>query len=287
MQRGSVQPLQYCASLSKSRTHQPRNAFMLAEDPIYALRLAASDADLRAAQRLRYRVFVQELGADGPLVDHAQGLERDEFDALFDHLLLIDRRVDPASGDHVVGAYRLLPSDRVGPGGRFYSETEYDLGPLRLSGRRLVELGRSCVDPAHRGGTGMFHLWNGLAEYVLARGIEVLFGVASFHGTDVQALAPQLAWLHHHHLAPPDMRVVARPPGAVAMDLIPPGQLDRKAAMAGMPALIKAYLRLGGFVGQGAYVDRPFNTTDVCLVMDTARMSERHRDFYIRKAAPA
>ncbi|MCB6176751.1 GNAT family N-acetyltransferase [Rhodobacter sp. Har01] len=260
---------------------------MLSDDPIYLQRLATDAADLRAAQRLRYRVFVQELGADGPLVDHDQGLERDEFDPLFDHLLLIDRRVDPASGDHVVGAYRLLPSDRVGAGGRYYSEAEYDLGPLRASGRRLVELGRSCVHPDHRGGTGMFHLWNGLAEYVLERGIEVLFGVASFHGTDVAALAPQLAWLYHHHLAPPDMRVVARPPGRVAMDLVPADQLDRKAAMAAMPALIKAYLRLGGFVGDGAFLDLPFNTTDVCLVMDTGRMSAKHRDFYIRKKGPA
>ncbi|AWD20251.1 GNAT family N-acetyltransferase [Pseudogemmobacter blasticus] len=260
---------------------------MLDEDPIYALRLATDANDLRAAQRLRYRVFVQELGADGPLVDHAQGLERDEFDPLFDHLILVDQRLDPAGGNHVVGAYRLLPSTRLGPDGRFYSEAEYDLTRLRASGRRLVELGRSCVDPDHRGGTGMFHLWNGLAEYVLERGIEILFGVASFHGTDVPALAPQLAWLHHNHLAPPDMRVTARPPGRVDMNLIPVNRLDRKAAMAGMPALIKAYLRLGGCVGDGAYLDRPFNTTDVCLVMDTGRMSAKHRDFYLRKKGPA
>ena len=83
------------------------------------------------------------------------------------------------------------------------------------------------------------------------------------------------------------MRVTARPPGRVDMNLIPANRLDRKAAMAGMPALIKAYLRLGGCVGDGAYLDRPFNTTDVCLVMDTDRMSARHRDFYIRKKGPA
>lgn len=260
---------------------------MLTDDPLYDVRLATDAADLMAAQRLRYRVFVQELGADGPLVDHEAGLECDEFDPLFDHLILVDRRIPAETGNHVVGAYRLLPSDRVGATGRFYSETEYDLTPLRASGRRLVELGRSCVHPDHRGGTGMFHLWNALAEYVLDRGIEILFGVASFHGTDVAALAPQLSWLHHHHLAPPDMRVVARPPGRVAMDLIPAEQLDRKDALAAMPALIRAYLRLGGCVGDGAFIDRPFNTTDVCLVMDTGRMSAKHRDFYIRKKGPA
>jgi len=256
---------------------------MRAEDAIYTLRLASGADDLRAAQRLRYRVFVQELGASGPMVDHDQGIESDQFDAVSDHLLLIDSRVDPITGNHVVGAYRLLPGDRLAPGAPFYSETEYDLGPLRRSGRRLLELGRSCVHPDHRGGTGMFHLWNGLAEYVLERGIEVMFGTASFHGTDVQALAMPLSWLGHHHMAPPEMRVRALPPNRVDLAVVPAADLDRAAAMAAMPALIKAYLRLGGCVGDGAWIDRDFNTTDVCLVMDTGRMSARHRDFYIRK----
>lgn len=255
---------------------------VMAEESVYALRLARDARDRRAAQRLRYLVFVEELGADGPLVDHEARLERDEFDEVFDHLLLIDTRRDPDTLDDVVGAYRLLPSDRVGAAGRFYSEGEYDLTPLRESGRKLLELGRSCVHPDHRGGTAMFHLWNGLADYVLERGIEILFGVASFHGTDIARLTPSLAYLHHHHLAPPALRVRAREPGFQRMDLLPPDQLDRKAAMAATPALIKAYLRLGGFVGEGAWIDRDFNTTDVCLVMDTRRMSERHRGYYTR-----
>lgn len=258
---------------------------LLAEDTVYTLRLATEAPDLLGAQRLRYRVFVQELGAEGPLVDHEAQLERDEFDPFFDHLVLVDTRIDPATRDHVVGAYRLLTSERMRAAGRFYSSTEYDLAPLIASGRRLLELGRTCVHPDHRGGTAMFHLWNGLADYVLERGVEVLFGAASFHGTDVQALAQPLSWLYHHHLAPPDMRVRALPPGRAEMALIPPERLDRATAMAAMPALIKAYLRLGGFVGDGAFVDRPFNTTDVCLVMDTGRMSARHRDFYTRKKA--
>ena len=257
---------------------------MTAEAPSYSLRLADTADDLAGAQRLRYEVFVAELGGDGPLVDHQARLERDAFDVFFDHLVLVDTRRDPSARDHVIGAYRVMPGDRRAKAGRFYSEGEYDLTPLLQSGRTLLELGRSCVHADHRGGAAMFHLWNGLAEYVLARGIEVLFGVASFHGTDIAALAEPLSWLHHHHLAPPDMRVVARAPHRQAMDLIPEGDLNRKAALAATPALIKAYLRLGGFVGDGAWIDRDFNTTDVCLVMDTGQMSARHRDFYLRKA---
>lgn len=256
---------------------------MIPDDAHLVLRLARDARDLRAAQRLRYRVFVEELGGDGPLVDHAARLERDVFDSVFDHLLLIDERRDAAALDDVVGVYRLLPSDRLGSGDRFYSETEYDLSALRASGRRLLELGRSCVHADYRGGTAMFRLWNALADYVLERGIEVLFGVASFHGTDVEALAMPLSYLHYNHLAPPELRVRAQPDHFQRMDLVPAAKVDRRAAMVATPALIKAYLRLGGFVGDGAWIDYAFNTTDVCLVMDTARMSAKHRAFYVRK----
>ncbi|TCP40904.1 GNAT family N-acetyltransferase [Rhodovulum marinum] len=248
----------------------------------FELRLAETEADLLAAQRLRYAVFVEELGGDGPLVDHVARLERDAFDPHYDHLILVDTRRDCASLDHVVGVYRLLTSERAAALGRFYSEDEYDLSVLKQSGRRLLELGRSCVHQDYRGGTALYHLWNGLAGYVLDRGIEVLFGVASFHGTDVDALAEPLAYLHHRFLAPPPLRVRAVEDHFQRMDLVPAGQIDRKAAMLAMPALIKAYLRLGGFVGEGAYVDRAFNTVDVCLVMDTAQMNAKSTARYTR-----
>ena len=251
-----------------------------AEPAFFQIRLAKTPQDLLAAQRLRYRVFVEELGGDGDMVDHDQRLERDEFDPVVDHLCLIDTRRDAEALDHVVGVYRLLPGDRAAAFGRFYCDGEYDLTPLRASGRPVLELGRSCVDPEQRGGAAMFLMWNALADYVLDHGIEILFGVASFHGTDIPMLAPSLAWLHHHHLAPADLRPVARPEGYQRMDLIAPDRLDRREAMLGMPALIKAYLRLGGTVGEGAFIDRAFNTTDVFLMMDTAAMSSKHRDFY-------
>jgi putative hemolysin len=258
---------------------------MINDDAPFILRLATDARDLRAAQRLRYEVFVAELGGSGPMVDHHARLEMDEFDPFFDHLLLIDPARDPVTLNDVVGVYRLLPSDRLAVSGRFYSESEFDLAPLKASGRRLLELGRSCVHADYRGGTAMLHMWNALADYVLERGIEVLFGAASFHGIDAAALAQPLAYLHHHHLAPEALRVRAKPAHRQEMNLIAADALDRRAAMAGTPALIKAYLRLGGFVGDGAWIDAAFNTTDVCLVMDTAKMSEKHRDFYLRKQA--
>lgn len=254
------------------------------DEPHFALRLARDDADIRAAQRLRYRVFVEELGGDGPLVDHDARLEIDRFDPFFEHLLLLDDRRE--DGDRVVGVYRLMREDGAARAGQFYSEDEFDLSPLRASGRRLLELGRSCVHAEYRGGTAMMHLWNALADYIARHQIEIMFGVASFHGTDPAPLAASLSLLHHRHLAPAAVRPVARAEGFQRMDIVAADDLDRPAAIRAIPALIKAYLRLGGFVGQGAYIDVAFNCIDVCLVMDVARMSDTHRAIYARGPGP-
>lgn len=234
----------------------------------FSVRLAETRAETEAAQRLRYDVFVEELGGDGPLVDHAARLERDRFDPFFDHLILT-----PADApDDVIGVYRLLRGDAAARAGQFYSEDEYDLAPLKTSGRRLLELGRSCLHRDHRGGAALYALWQGLADYVFVHRIEILFGVASFHGTDVDRLAAPLSLLHHRHLAPEPLRVRARQ--FQPMGLVPEAALDRRAAMLQVPPLIRSYLRMGGFVGEGAFVDHAFNTTDVCLVMDTARLDQ-------------
>ena len=182
--------------------------------------------------------------------------------------------------DQVVGVYRLLRDEGARRLGQFYSEDEYDLTVLRRSGRRLLELGRSCLHPAYRGGTAMYHLWHGLADYIAEHEIEVLFGVASFHGRDPLALAQPLSYLHQQHLAPPDLQVRART--YAPMNLLPAAAIDRRQAMLQTPALIKAYLRLGGMVGDGAFVDRAFNTVDVCLLMDIARMNGKQKLLYTK-----
>lgn len=252
---------------------------MALDETKFTVRLARDDADLMAAQRLRYEVFVEELGGSGAMVDHEARLERDRFDPFFDHLILSDRCRD----DAVVGVYRLLRDDQARAAGQFYSEDEYDLAPLRASGRKLLELGRSCLHADYRGGTAMMHLWGALADYVADHGIEILFGTASFHGTDVRRIAEPLSLLHHRHLAPAPLRVRSR--RFQSMDLIPEAEIDRRAAMRDVPALIKGYLRLGGTVGEGAFVDHDFNTTDICLIMDTARLNAKAAGVYTRGRA--
>ncbi len=248
---------------------------MAAANPLFEVRLARGEADLRAAQRLRYDVFVAEMGSAGPGVDHARRLESDGFDAAFDHLLLIDH-----AGPGVVATCRLGDAGAASRAGRYYSEAEYDLAPLLASGQRLLELGRSCLHPAYRGGPAMYHLWHGLWGVIADRGAEILFGTASFPGTDPAALTHPLSFLHHNHLAPAALRPRSRT--GERMDLLPPGRIDRRAAMLATPALIKAYLRLGGVVGEGAWVDHVFNTTDVLMILDTARMNASAGAIYTR-----
>lgn len=248
---------------------------MIGKSADFEVRLACTDAELHAAQRLRYDVFITELGGSGIDVDHDQRLERDHFDSFVDHLVLIDKHTG-----QTVGVYRLLRGEMAEKAGGFYSEAEYDLSPLKRSGREILELGRSCLHPDYRGGMAMHQMWAGLATFVAAHRIEILFGVASFHGTDVARLAQPLSLLHHAYLAPEELRVRALDGAYQDMNLIPSDDLDRRRAMVQVPSLIKAYLRLGGCVGEGAFVDHAFNTTDVCLMMDTAKLSERQAKIY-------
>lgn len=249
----------------------------------FSIKLAETSAELRAAQRLRYRVFVTELGGRTDAASADLGVERDAYDTHFDHLILCDN--DLPADDNVIGVYRLLRSDMAANAAGFYSADEFCLDKIAGSGRKSLELGRSCVDARYRNGGAMHLLWQGLAEYVATHEIEILFGVASFHGTDPRAISHALSFLHHTYLASDDLLVTAYGANAVPMDILPSEKTDRRKALLQIPPLIKSYLRLGGMVGDGAYVDHAFNTIDVCLVMDTLRMSQKYKDFYTRSSA--
>ncbi|CTQ50475.1 GNAT family N-acetyltransferase [Jannaschia donghaensis] len=213
------------------------------------------DADaIRAAQRLRHRVFVEEMGADPG--DRA-GLETDPHDGQSDHLILRDA-ARPDLG--VVATVRVR-------GGTHYTEREFDLSVLTASGRTIAEAGRACLHAEYRGGLAAMVLFKGLGVHLQQRGVDIAVGTASFPGARIDAHLPALRRLQAEALAPADLRPVARGSGAVAISGSAP-----KSAMIGVPALIKTYLRAGAFVGAGAYVDRAFNTVDVCMVLDMERL---------------
>lgn len=251
----------------------------------FTARLARTEDEVRSAQRLRYRVFVEEMGACAPPSQRAERREDDAFDAICDHLILLDsQRVTDDPLDAVVGVYRLLRSTVAKANGGFYTAREFDLAPLESYPGETLELGRSCVDAGYRGGAAMQILWMALAQYIDMHQLGLLFGCASFHGTDMAELAVPLAYLHHHHLAPENLRARVLPEHYNSMNLLPESEVSRTDAMRRIPALIKGYLRLGGFVGDGVYIDRDFNTVDVCLIMETSRIADRYRKFYSGKS---
>jgi L-ornithine Nalpha-acyltransferase len=252
------------------------------DDDAFAIQHRAGDLEVRLADAreidlalgLRYRVFCEERGATS--AGGQRGIEEDAYDRDCDHLIVIDHA---RPGRPVVGTYRLLREDVASRIGGFYSAGEYDLSPLLAIGRRggggpqLLELGRSCVDLPYRTNATITLLWRAIAAYLEAHRIGFMFGCASFSSTDPAAHADELAYLHRFHLAPPELRVRALAEHHVEM-----AGGDSAADLTGrsLPPLIKGYLRVGAKVGDGAFVDRGFNTVDVFLVMPVERIVGRY-----------
>ncbi|MBO1073260.1 GNAT family N-acetyltransferase [Roseomonas marmotae] len=239
------------------------------------VRIAISDEEVEAAQALRYRIFYEEMGAHADAETAAARRDSDSFDPVADHLLVLDHNLGEGASA-VVGTYRLIRREAAAKVGGFYSASEYDVTPLTSRPGPVLELGRSCVDAAYRGRPSMQLLWAGIAAYIAKHNIEVMFGCASLPGTDPDTLAMPLTYLHTEHLAPRELRPRAVPERFVRMDRMDPAQIDRRAALADLPPLVKGYLRLGGFVGDGAVIDPQFNTTDVCVVVMTELVTDKY-----------
>jgi putative hemolysin len=248
------------------------------------VRIATSEEEIAAAQALRYQIFYGEMGARPTAEVLAAGRDIDPYDRVCDHLLVIDHGED--GRPQVVGTYRLLRQVTAAMHRGFYSAGEYDLAPLLASseaGGQLLELGRSCVAPAWRNNTTIALLWRGIASYLKMHGIGYLFGCASLHGTDPAVHAAELSYLYQQHLAPPHLRARALAEHYVPMDRLAPGSYDVRAAARALPPLVKGYLRVGASVGDGAFVDRQFNTVDVFVVMPVEQITRRYLDRFIRE----
>ena len=246
------------------------------------VRLAVTAAEIDAVQALRYRVFFHEMGAKADAATASLERDRDAFDAVADHLLVVDHAIG-SGAEGVVGTYRLIQREQAAEIGRFYSADEYDIAPMLQFPGRILELGRSCVDANYRNRAVMQLLWRGIAAYVFRCQIDLMFGCASLPGTDPDALAAELSYLYDNHLAPQELRPRALPHRYVDMRRLPADVSDAKQVPAHLPPLIKGYLRLGGFVGDGAVIDRQFNTTDVAVVVKTDMVTEKYYRHYERQ----
>jgi putative hemolysin len=250
------------------------------------VRIASERAEIDAVQALRYRVFYTERGARPDDATERSQRDRDAYDAVADHLLVVDHGIGPGP-EGVVGTYRLIRREAAAKIGKFYSADEYDITKILQFPGGLMELGRSCVDADYRNRAVMQQLWRGIAAYVFHYKIDLMFGCASLPGTDTDAIAPELTYLYHYHLAPPALRPSALPHRHVEMRRLAHDEIDPKRALAALPPLIKGYLRLGGFVGDGAVIDAQFNTTDIAVVVKTDMVTESYYRHYERQTRDA
>ncbi|MEN3150519.1 GNAT family N-acetyltransferase [Neorhizobium sp. IRAMC:178] len=241
-------------------------------------RLARSEREIDAAQAVRYRVFVEEMNAT--LNPDAMRSRRDidAFDAICDHLLVVDNAIEGDIEDQIVGTYRLLRQEVALANNGFYSASEFDIEPLlaRHPDKQFMELGRSCVLPDYRTKRTVELLWQGNWAYSLKHGMNAMFGCASFPGVSPEEHAMALSFLHHTVSTKGDWAVSALPELYRSMDLMPMEGLNARKALSLLPPLIKGYLRLGAMVGDGAVIDHAFNTTDVLIVLPIASISDRY-----------
>lgn len=251
----------------------------------FEIRLATTKQEIRKAQRLRFEVFYEE--GDATPQQGSALVRRDicPFDHFCDHLLVIDRDAQNRFGrkkPKVIGTYRLLRTSVAQHNLGFYSQREFDIGPLlaRHADKQFLELGRSCVHPKYRSKRAIELLWRGLWIYAKHHRIDVLIGCASLPGVDPQALALPLSFLHHQATAGEEWRVRPVAGRAIEMAILDKNAVDPRRGVAALPPLLKAYLRVGARFGDGAVIDAQFGTTDVFTIMPLADIEERYISYY-------
>lgn len=270
-------------SSQKTSPQQAPGKAVLDSSGSLEVRLAVTPAEIEAAQRLRFDIFYREMSAKASPEMEAAGRDFDDYDPICQHLLVVD-----TVQDKVIATYRLMREDAAerSPKG-FYTAGEYDISAMLKArkGQRLLELGRSCVLKAYRTGPTMQLLWRGLLVYLIKHDIDLMFGCASLPGTDPKALALELSYLHHFHLAPEHERVRALPDRYVAMNVMPKEAIDEAEALRALPPLVKGYVRTGAKIGDGAVIDHQFGTTDVFIYFPVASVNPRWISHLKKKTA--
>ena len=230
--------------------------------------MARTVSEIEEAQRLRYKVFAEEMGAN--LASAAEEIDRDIFDSYCEHLLVRDN-----SNNKVIGTYRILPPDSARTIGSYYSETEFDMTRLAHLRDRMVEVGRSCIHMNHRDGATIARLWSGLADYMCKHKHEYLIGCASISMKDGGHYAASVySKVSKQYAAPAEYRVFPRCP-------LPLDALNQSLDV-NIPPLIKGYLRLGAYIGGEPAWDPDFNTADLFILMPMSKLNTRYAKHFIR-----
>lgn len=230
--------------------------------------LAATQNEIRAAQRLRYRVFVEEMGAE--LEGAHDGIESDLFDPYCQHLIVRD-----VGCDKVVGYYRILTDTQALRAGGFYSQSEFDLSRILALPGRFMEVGRTCVHPDYRNGATIGLLWAGLAHFMIMNNFNYLMGCASISmNLGLRHVAAVCRYLRLHHLSSPESRVMPRVP-------VPLLHEQDEVARVDLPPLLRGYMHMGAVVcGEPAW-DPDFNTADLFILLDADRLNARYLRHFV------
>ena len=245
----------------------------------FEVRLAKNFKDIDAAQKLRYRVFYEELKAKPTIKNILYEKDFDELDPFCDHLLVIDHNKSTAR-KLIVGTYRLIRRPMTQIHGKFYTEGEFDIKNILKTKGEILELGRSCVDKNYRDKPIIKLLWKAISAYMEHYKIKVLFGCASFPGTNYKKYKEQLSFLYHYHLAPESIRPKALLPNKVQINYCEKKTLNNYEIFKSLPPLLKGYLRLGAYVSDGAFIDKQFNTIDICIVLKSDSLKQKYLNLH-------
>ncbi|WP_165780687.1 GNAT family N-acetyltransferase [Holospora curviuscula] len=228
----------------------------------FIVRVTTLPEEIMKAQRLRYTVYYKELMNASP-----EGIDVDAFDEVCDHLV-----VEEVVSKRIVGTYRLISRETAQRCGAFYSQSEFNIQKLLNSKHNILELGRACVDRAYRSQGIIRLLWKGLADYIHRHNIRYLFGCGSFSGTIPEKYHHGFSYLHYAYMAPEYIRPEVLPANAALLEILAPEKIDITRAWNEIPALLRGYLQVGGWIGQGVFQDFGFSSLDVCVVVDTQRL---------------
>ena len=247
----------------------------------YEVRFAKNDLEIIESQRLRYRVFIKELGGMYKKDHDNYKREVDKFDKFYRHLIIIDHDNSKKNSDgKIIGVTRLMLSDDCKKGIGFYSSQEFNLKPIEATKKKCLEIGRTCIDYEYRNSLILHYLWMEIGSFCTKNKVDLLFGVASFSGIKFEKIAMALSYIHDQFLAPSNIRPIALEQGYINMDIIPKEKIDKLVALNQIPSLLKSYLRLGAKVGEGAFLDIELNTIDILIIIEVTNMTKKYKAYY-------
>lgn len=249
----------------------------------FEVRLTRTKEERKQVRQLRYNVFCLEEGAGATEEQRALGEEYDAYDRFAEYMAVFHN-------GRVVGTYRIIDRRAAEKMDGFYTENEFNISKIKKYRGNIAEMSRACVEPAYRDNALVLRmLWAGLGELIVRRKIGVVFGVASFVGTKPARSAQAISYLYYNHLSPSRLRATVLPekfadgvnPKLARMNILPREFVDAADARAEMTPLIKGYLRLGATFGRGVFVDVPFNSYDVFVVVETRKMDAAYQKHFL------